>query len=418
MKVLYTVIILLSLLLAAGGVSAEAETVRILVTFEDPGMSRSARAGPVRPGYSRRGSNYLVSVNVRRAARRLERAFDLQLIDEWPIDPLKIHCIVYDVDATRDVGALIGRLSAQPGVESAQRMNTFEVLSDAAVRSPDRYAELQHNMMSLHIEAAHQWSRGDGSRVAIIDTGADIGHPDLRDQIEMHADFTDDNGAGFEDDAHGTAIAGIIGASSENGIGITGVAPAASLSILRACWYVDRQAAAVCDTFTLAKALSFAIDSPAKVINLSLGGPEDPLLERLVVRALTEGKIVVAAAAHTPEQAAFPASVAGVIVADAAEGNSLAEINGAVYAPGADILVAVPGGSFDYASGSSLSAAHVSGVVALLVSRKPALTSADAGALLRSAVNPDGRSVSACRALASLLGVTGCFAPGLMSDNP
>lgn len=407
----------LLLILATASLADEAPVARILVTFDDPGMSRSARAGPVRPGYRRQGSTYLVSADVRRAARRLEQQFSMRLLDEWPIDPLKVHCIVYAIDATRDVDELLESLRRHPKVESAQRMNNFEVLGDTGPQSADPYVGLQHSISSLHITAAHRWSRGDGSKVAIIDTGADVRHPDLRAQIDVRLDFVGDHVDEFEADAHGTAIAGIIGASSDNGIGIVGVAPSAELSILRACWYEDRNEAAVCDTFTLAKALSFAIESPAKVINLSLGGPPDPLLARLVQEALSAGKIVVAAAPLITADGAFPAGIAGVIVADAIERQTGAATGSTVFAPGDDILVAIPGGGFDYASGSSLSAAHVTGIVALLVSRQPALTPAAAGALLIDAGDPAHGSVSACRALARLLGETGCGTPEFPADG-
>lgn len=407
----------LLLLLVAGAAGAgEGSTARILVTFDDPGMSRSAAAGPVRPGYSRRGSTYLVSIDVGRAARRLAKEFDLETVDEWPIHPLKVHCIVYAIDASRDIDKLLERLQQQPKVESAQRMNSFEVLDDPAHRPATDYAGLQHSMTSLHVTAAHRWSRGSGSQVAIIDTGADVHHPDLRKQIVAHMDFTGRRGEDFENDAHGTAIAGIIAASPENGI--VSVAPSAQLSVLRACWYVERGARAVCDTFTLAKALSFAVNSTANVINLSLGGPADPLLARLVARAMADGKIVVTAAPPSTAPDLFPAGIDGVIVADAIERQSLGQADDRIFAPGDEILVAIPGGGFDYASGSSLSAAHVSGVIALLVSRDPELSPTTAGQLLRSAVDPAGGSLSACRALAILLGETGCGTPGFASGNP
>ena len=398
----------LILLLVAAETDADTNAAKILVTFDDPGMSNAARAGPVRPGYRRPSSTYLVSIDVRRAARRIEREFGLRRLDEWPIDPLKVHCIVYAVEADANVNDLIAQLREQPGVESAQRMNTFDVLASASAGPSDPYYDLQHNMDRLELAAAHRWSRGQGSSVTIIDTGADLQHPELRLRSVSHEDFVDEGGSEFHSDAHGTAVAGIIGASSDNGIGIVGVAPSASMSVLRACWYVDGRVSAVCDSFTLAKALSFAIDSRTNVINLSLTGPGDPLLARLVERALAQGKIVVAAASATADRDQFPASVAGVMVVDAAGSGKSKRLDDRVYAPGDDILVPVPGGGFDYASGTSLSAAHVSGVVALLVSKQPELTHRDVAELFAADKSSSDGSISACRALAALLNVKGC----------
>ncbi len=383
------------LLLFLSTLAVADESPRILVTFADPGMSNAARAGPARPAYNRRSSAYLVSVGVRRAARRVAKDFDLDVVDEWPIVPLKVHCLVYAVDADRPLDALLARLRERPEVESAQRMNTFEVQGSRA----DPYANLQHNLDTLGLAEAHGFTRGRGASVTIIDTGADFEHPELAAAIREHHDFAGDGE--FASDAHGTAVAGIIGAASGNGFGIAGVAPDASLDVLRACWYEPGKAAAVCDSFTLAKALTHALESDSDVINLSLGGPTDALLSRLVTLALGRGIVVVAAA---PEQAGFPADVPGVIVVGA-EGDG----HGArLHAPGVDILVPVPGGGFDYASGSSLSAAHVSGVVALMIAERPGIGRDDVAGLLADSRAEEGGSVNACRALAQMLGRPGC----------
>ena len=399
----------LVLLLAAGPEAAEPETDRILVTFDDPGMSNSARAGPVRPGYSRRMSTYLVSIGVRHAARSIAREFRLRALDEWPIKALKVHCIVYAIDDDRDLDELLENLRADPRVESAQRMKTFEVLGTTA------YGELQHSAVSLELEAAHRWSQGEGAHVVIVDTGADITHPEIRAQVEAHRNFVDESATDFSADAHGTAIAGIIGASADDGTGIVGVAPAAAITVLKACWYTDRQQPAVCNSFTLARALSFAIESGAQVINLSLSGPEDPLLARLVATAVDSDQVVIAAA-PVATTASFPSGLPDVIVVDAAE-TATPGTRASVRAPGSDILVPVPGGEFGFASGSSLSAAHVSGVVALLVASRPQLSRDGISALLLSAENPDSRSVSACRALALLMDREGCPAQSFASGR-
>jgi subtilisin family serine protease len=380
---------------------AAQDTDRILVTFADPGMSNAARAGPPRPGYNRRTSTYLISQGVKRAADKVAREFGLEVVDEWPILPLNVHCLVYQVPAGTGVESLLDKLRERPEVESAQPMNTFEVSGEVVHYDIDPYTKLQHNLGTLELISAHAWSRGGGTSVTIIDTGADINQPELRTQISTHHDFT--GISDFADDAHGTAVAGVIGAASGNGIGMTGIAPDADLTVLRACWYTDGKAKAVCDSFTLAKALTHALESDTDVINLSLAGPHDPLLGRILSLALDNGIVVVAAAAKTP---GFPASVPGVIVVDS-QVDETAEA-AQLVAPGEGILVPVPGGGFDYASGSSLSAAHVSGVAALLIAQRPGLGRDDLKMLLVDSQVPDGLSINACRALATLLELDGC----------
>ncbi|MDH3532893.1 MAG: S8 family serine peptidase [Gammaproteobacteria bacterium] len=408
-----SIVVLLAAIASAGvsqadDSSADAGT-RILVTFADPGMSNAARAGPVRPGYSRRSASYLVSFNVKRAANRIAKEFNLRTIDEWPIVALKVHCLVYEIAAGVSVEQLLARLQARPEVDSAQLLHRFEVSGALARDTADPYSTLQHNLDTLELAAAHTWSRGAGTSVTIIDTGADLDHPELKTQIRNHRDFVTDDDVGFTADAHGTAIAGVIGASANNGVGIVGVAPATELTILKACWHARSAARAVCNSFTLAKALSHAVESDTDVINLSLAGPSDPLLSRLVDFALQRG-IIVVAASPIREQVGFPADIHGVIVvgADNSSGPQETLHHFVVNAPGDEILVPVPGGGYDYASGSSLSAAHVSGVVALLIAKQSDLGRDHVSALLADSRTAAGRSINACRALARLLQRSGC----------
>ncbi len=95
---------------------------------------------------------------------------------------------------------------------------------------------------------------------------------------------------------HGTAIAGIIASAVNNREGIIGVAPDVSIAALRACWaVVDDGLAAQCSSFSLAQALEVALGLQPNVINLSLAGPDDPLLSRLLDRAIERGIVVVTA---------------------------------------------------------------------------------------------------------------------------
>lgn len=405
------------LLIGAGSMSANGDVAlgldtgmtRILVTFSDPGMSNAARPGPPGPGYKRRTSKYLPSISVKRKANRIANKFDLETLDEWPIIALKVHCLVFGVAGRIRIEDLLTRLRQEPEVESAQILNEFEVTGTSRGNTNDPYLNLQHNLDTLELIQAHSWSLGDGTNVTIIDTGADLGHPELKAQIASHRDFVNLNDGDFSADAHGTAVAGVIGAAANNGVGMIGVAPATKLSVLKACWYKQRNAPAICNSFTLAKALSYAIDSDTDIINLSLGGPTDALLGRLVRLAIDRGMVVVVAA---PSQtgAGFPAGVSGVIVvgsSDEADSSNLAH-RFPVNAPGEDILVPVPYGGYDYASGSSLSAAHVSGIVALLIARRPDLTSEQIETLLVASRDEVHASVNACRALASLLQQSGC----------
>jgi len=147
------------------------------------------------------------------------------------------------------------------------------------------------------------------------------------------------------------------------------VAPDARLLALRACWADPPDAeGANCTSFTLAKALQHALSQRARIINLSLTGPRDRLLERLLDVAAERG-IVLVGAAHG-QAAQFPAAHPSVIAVSVLPGGATSTI----AAPGTNILSTAPNASWGYVSGSSFSAAQVSGVAALLLERSPSLT--------------------------------------------
>jgi len=203
----------------------------------------------------------------------------------------------------------------------------------------------------------------------------------------LRENFIDGNS--YAKEVHGTAVAGIIAARADNGIGISGVAPNARLIALRACWQesVDASDATRCSSFTLAKALQFAITHQALVINLSLTGPSDRLLQRLLDVALAHGIKVIGAIDPDSPDGGFPASYPGVwAVADA-----LPKSGGtnALTAPGHDVPTTLPGGRWGFVSGSSYAAAHVAGLAALLTELQHSLTPSQVRAqLLVSAPEP------------------------------
>ena len=210
----------------------------------------------------------------------------------------------------------------------------------------------------------------------------------------------------FNRDNHGTEVAGVIAADANNHQGIVGMAPKAILSVYKACWYPPApNAGARCNTFTLAKALAAIIDTDARIINLSLGGPADPLLSQLLARLLDQGRIVIAAMPPDGNIDGFPDDAPGVIVVRTSERIPAAP-PGVLSAPGNDILTTQPGGGYDFTSGSSMAAAHVSGIAALLLSIAPGLDARSVhDSLLQSSRISDGTlQVNAASAVARLRG--------------
>lgn len=370
----------------------------VVVTVRNPVTLPPLQAASTPRGYG--GSNrYIAGGPALATSRALATDYHLVEVASWPIALLGVHCLVYGVTPGADPQQVIATLQRDPRVESVQRLQSFD--TEAGTYN-DPYAALQHNVTQLGVSEAHGLSRGDGVRIAVVDTGADTAHPDLRRHAATDFNLVDADAGQFQADAHGTAVAGVIGAVPNNHVGIVGIAPGAELLVYKACWRAGESGgAAVCNTFTLARALAAAIDAHADIINLSLGGPSDPLLTRLVTRAMAGGTLVVGAMPRDGARRGFPAGIDGVIVADVAEEGRLTP--GVVRVPGRDVLSLAPHGHYDFYSGSSLAAAEVSGLIALLKSERPGLTAREAESLLAgSAANGTGMA-NACTALAALL---------------
>ncbi|WP_257389630.1 S8 family serine peptidase, partial [Tahibacter caeni] len=324
-------------------------------------------------------------------AAHLSADYGLSERAAWVIEPLRLRCLVFALPEQADRAQLLARLKSDQRVRLAQPLQEFETLAGvaappvaAATPAPDYndpYVGLQHSFSTIAAGAAQRATRGQGVQIALIDTGVDAAHPDLAGRIVQQRDFVG-SAAEAAAERHGTEVAGVISAVANNRLGIVGVAPDAQLLAYRACWTTTPQAASArCNTFTLALALGAALASDARIINLSLGGPADPLLQQLVAQAQARGIVVVGAVPPDRRMDGFPVGIPGVIAADAAEdaGASVAVLR----APGRDVLTLEPGGHFDYASGSSLATAHVTGALALLLALDRRGRAADLAALLQ-----------------------------------
>jgi subtilisin family serine protease len=294
----------------------------------------------------------------------------------------------------------VRELAATDPVETVQALQQFEAMAEPY---NDPYVKLQHGFASMKVAAAHRWATGRGVRVAVIDTGLDSAHPELAGRVQVKRNLVNGDLNQFDDDVHGTAVAGVIAASANNAQGLAGVAPQAQILGLKACWQAGPgYGGAVCNSFTLAKALNVAIGEAVDVINL--GGPPDALLSRLVQRAIASD-IIVVGSVDRRHPAGFPAAVPGVLAVTQAEARTRSGAAGdALTAPGEKIISARPKAQYDLYSGNSLAAAQVSGVAALVRERKPHLAPAPLAALLRSTADPQSGDINACRALARLAG--------------
>ena len=384
----------------------------IIVAVDNVAAAYVARAGATPRGYDA-VANYGATAHARETLHAVEREYGLREVNAWPIGPLQIHCAVLEIPSGADRSQLLAALSKDRRVKLTQPLQTFATRTEDY---NDPYVGLQRGFQQMDVADAHPWSRGEGVKVAIIDTGVDIQHPDLRDSIAAAVNFVDADDAQFRRDRHGTEMAGVIAAVANNREGIVGVAPNARLLIFKACWQSHSDAdAARCNSFTLARALAAAFDAHAQVVNLSLAGPDDPLLGDLIREGQHRGVLFVGAASDAAGVETGLLHRAGVIEVASAESHSM--IDSVLYAPGREILTLLPGGHYDFASGASIATAQVSGVVALMLAKNPGLSAASAYRLLRdtssSLQTADGgvKGVDACAAVVTLVGQGACH-PG------
>ena len=347
-----------------------------------------------RPGAAYSGSYGAASTQSarNRIAAKIAKRHGFTLVDNWPMPMLGVDCFVMRLPEGLSPEAAAAQVSHDADVSWSQPLQLYHAQSSTSAGDP--LAPTQPATTQWHLSELHHVATGRGVSVAVIDSRIDATHPDLEGQIALAQDFVGGHGSAAE--RHGTAVAGVIAARVGNG-GIVGIAPRARLMGLRACWQ-QSAIATVCDTLSLAKALQYAIDHHARVINMSLSGPHDMLLGRLVDIGLARGQRVVAAFDPSVADGGFPASQPGVIaVAD----TGLSVVPQRVFlAPGHDIPTTSPGGGWTLVEGTSYAAAHVSGLLALMNERQPA----GANALIRAR----GGSLDACASLTAATHMCSC----------
>ncbi|WP_369938303.1 S8 family serine peptidase [Xanthomonas tesorieronis] len=362
---------------------------QIVLAVANPMAAPGRHAGSNLIGYAS-SKYYGAGTQAAATLDALTQRYRLRQVTGWPIKPLGVYCVVLEPAPGVERDALLAELAKDERVTLSQPLQEFATYADAPspaqsaqpLRYNDPYVDMQRGFVATNAATAQVLSQGQGVGVAIVDTGVDTAHPDLKGRLRDVRDLVGADPTAFNRDHHGTEVAGIIAAGSNNHLGIVGMAPKAVLDVYKACWYPQRAGAgAGCNSFTLAKALVAIGDTRTRIINLSLGGPADPLLRKLLEQLLQQGRIVVAAMPPDGRLDGFPDATPGVIVVRSS--SPTPPPPGVLSAPGEDILTTQPNGGYDFTSGSSMATAHVSGVVALLLALAPQLDARSVHELLR-----------------------------------
>lgn len=331
------------------------ESRMILVMMEQP--PKRLRPGQ---GYSAGYGNSQSRASRAKLGRELSKKYALTFVENWPMPAIQLDCMIMYVPKGRSLKEIAEKLSNEANVLWAEPMDGYDVLASEVTHKDPLY-KLSPAAAQWDIAKLHQKWRGDNVKIAVIDTHVDRNHPELRKSVTLSRNFSSTPISPAE--GHGTSVAGIIGAATSNGIGIAGIAPDANIWALRACWRNSKYKNARCNTLSLARALNYAVENRVDIINMSLAGPTNRLLGRLIDEARTRNIAVVAAYGRPDQKGGFPASYQGVIPVSVDDG-APPKHNGYV-APGKDIPTTRTGGKLHVVQGSSFSTAHITGLLAL-----------------------------------------------------
>jgi subtilisin family serine protease len=276
------------------------------------------------------------------------------------------------IDDGRSVAEVIPELAGEQGIAAAQPNFTFALQQQAAAPAAASEGDpAQYAVAKLRLAEAHRFADGKDVLVALIDTAVDGSHPELAGVI---AASHNEIGGNPRPDPHGTAMAGAIAAHGR----LIGVAPRARLLAVRAFGTGPSEEAT---TFAILVGLDWAIEHGARIVNMSFAGPADPALQEALAKARKKGVVLIAAAGNAGPKSPplYPAADPNVIAVTATDADDrlFAQANRgshvALAAPGVDILAPAPDAAMQLATGTSIAAAHVSGIAALMIERKPAL---------------------------------------------
>jgi subtilisin family serine protease len=292
------------------------------------------------------------------------------------------------------VRGTIGALQTSAYI-SVQPSYQFEMVEAVAPADTSRRGDsAQYIVSKLQLPEAHAIASGKNVKVAVIDSEIDGQHPDLQGVIAATYDAlpSDDKTA----HPHGTGMAGAIASHQR----LLGVAPGARLLAVRA--FGANTAGAQGTSMSIVKGLEWAVKEGAQIINMSFAGPKDPMLEQAIKGLKDRGVILIAAAGNAGPKSPvlFPGGDPNVIAVSATDMDDKTYANAnrgkqvAIAAPGVDILVPAPDGGYQLTTGTSVAAAHISGVVALMLERNPRLTPAEVRNILSATARklPQGRN--------------------------
>ena len=327
-------------------------------------------------------------------------------LEEGEIRPIRVRKLRVPRGREREIAA---RLQSNPDVDFAEPSYLVRALwepdNDPLYPADGLAPPGQWNLRKINMPQAWDHTRGaPGVKVAVIDTGIDTAHPDRPANLQLGWDYVDGDPVPNDEHGHGTHVAGIVAARTNNGVGVAGVAPDVTLLAIRV---LNRDGAG--SHYAVASAIIEAADAAARVVNLSLGSPQESSALRAAVDYANGKGVLIAAAAGNcydvpcplgfpANSPLYPAAYPGVLAVAA----TTPDDDRATYSnTGSHIGIAAPGssvlstcaGSYYWLSGTSMATPHVAGLAALMLSSRPYLSADRVASMIKDTADPVGQSV-------------------------
>jgi len=325
----------------------------------------------------------------------------------------KVQGYLMKIPKEKTIEEMIEELKKDPDVIYAEPNFTLQSLSTAP---NDEYFDRQWATKKIELDNAWDLEKGSADvTIAVIDSGIDLEHPDLKENMIPGYDFVNDGSDAWDDNGHGTAIAGVIGAIGNNNQGIAGVNWQSKLMPLKV---VDGDG--IGTYYDVAQGIIYAAEHNARIINLSIGGyAYSNALKDAVDYALEKGCLLVAAVGNDGIGAPmYPAAYEGVIGVAATDSQDRVDKNSNygdfvdLSAPGLSIYTTELEGRYGYNSGSSLACPHTTGLIGLILSSNPSLSEKDIEEILYNSCDYIGENniygrgrINAYRALLTAKGI-------------
>lgn len=279
----------------------------------------------------------------------------------------------FAINGNRTTATVVRALEAERIVSQPNYVYVLGQTANAPPAADQNTGDAQTYVANkLRLEEVHKIATGKGVTIAVIDSQIDSAHPEIAKNIGERYDAV---GKPDQPHSHGTGMAGAIVSQSK----LTGIAPGASALAVHAFSTGGPQQSPQATTRQIIAGIDWALGKGARIINMSFAGPHDPMLSLALKNAATKGAILIAAVGNAGPKSPplYPAADPNVIGVTAIDENDKLYKNSnvgaqvAIAAPGVEVMVPAPADSYQITTGTSVAAAHVSGVAALLLERHP-----------------------------------------------